>query len=174
MKAHHWTLLLLLLLCAVPIGAQQRCVTVTPAKQTQQVGYVAPTTLIPAQGPTYSVEQDYLKQIVELLVKMEQRLASIEAKIGSQAGQPQNGEVTLGKVVGKYCFDCHGTATADKIGGGFQMVNEKGELNLFSVNEQNKILKRVNDGSMPKKKETEQTAPKLTPEEKKVFEELKK
>lgn len=142
MKAHHWTLLLLLLLCAVPIGAQQRCVTVTPAKQTQQVGYVAPTTLIPAQGPTYSTTDDLLLQILTELKGLRQDVQGL--KNGQQPAQ----DGALGIIAAK-CLGCHQDGKAKDKGGDFVLVEKDNSLAELSLAEKRRIIKMVETGKMP-------------------------
>lgn len=143
MKPIHWTLILLLLICAGIGGAQQRCVTVAPAKQQT---YVAPSTaLIPAQGGAYSSTDDILLQMLAEIKGLRQ---DVQALKSAQAGQGQPQQGALG-VIATRCMSCHQDGPAKDKGGDFVMVEKDGTLSELSLGEKRRIIKMTSTGKMP-------------------------
>jgi mono/diheme cytochrome c family protein len=101
--------------------------------------------LIPAQGPTYSPSEDYLKQIVANTASIDKRLERIEAKLGT-SGQQQSG--ALG-VIAARCLSCHQDGKAQEKGDGFVLVEKDGALAELSLAEKRRIVRQVTQGKMP-------------------------
>jgi cytochrome c553 len=143
MKAHHWTLLGIVLLCAGHGGAQQRCVTVQPTKQQS---YVAPSTaLVPAYGGAYSSTDDVLLQI---LAEVKGLRTDVQALKSAQTGQGQAQQGALG-IVATRCMSCHQDGVAKDKGGEFVMVEKDSTLAELSLGEKRRIIKMVTGGKMP-------------------------
>lgn len=100
--------------------------------------------LLPAYGGSYSASEDYLKQILEKLTSIDQRLERIEK--GGGGSQQGTQEAAL-DVVARKCVSCH-QDPADK-GDGFVMVEKNGELSVLSLGQKRSIIRMTGQGKMP-------------------------
>ena len=128
MTARWWTVLLLFVLLA-GIGLHAS----PPVKH---------DAYVPAYGPQYSQNDDYLKQILEELKGLRKDVQGLK----QQQANPQEGATG---VIAARCLGCHQDGKAQDKGGAFVLVEKDGTMSELSLAEKRRIVRMVGKGEMP-------------------------